>query len=113
MLTLKELENRMYLDKTCMYFTYNLRNEKKEVLQRFEFFRSAENENQWNMRVIIERTRDADSQVYNFNYIMPNSKAPLSLICAVGLRYFELYLKEEIQTKSDYDFLISDVIRGM
>lgn len=113
MLTLKELENRMYLDKTCMYFTYNLRNEKKEVLQRFEFFRSAENESQWNMRVIIERTRDADSQVYNFNYIMPNSKASLCLICAVGLRYFDLYLKEEIQTKSDYDFLISDVIRGM
>lgn len=113
MLTLKDLENRIYTDKTCTEFTYFLKDEKQNKLLRFVFTRSAENEKAWNMNVVIERTRDADSQVYNFNYIMPNSKAPLSLICAVGLRYFDLYLKEEIQTKSDYDFLISDVIRGM
>ena len=37
MLTLKELENRMYLDKTCMYFTYNLRNEKKKCYRGLNF----------------------------------------------------------------------------
>lgn len=113
MLELRNLENRVYEDKTCIEFTYFLRDEKGNKLQRFDFFRNAENMSQWNMRVVIERTRDADSQVYNFDYIIPSSKAPLNLVCAIGLRYFVLYLKEEIQTKSDYDFLISDVIRGM
>lgn len=113
MLELKNLENRVYEGKTCVEFTYFLRDEKGNKLQRFTFVRDEVNERQWTMRVLIDRTCDADSQLYNFTYIIQGAKAPLNLICAVGLKYFVLCLREEIQTKSDYDFLISDAIRGM
>lgn len=113
MLELKNLENRVYEGKNCVEFTYFLRDEKGNKLQRFSFFRDEVDEKKWTMRVLIDRTGDADSQLYNFTYIIQSPKAPLNLVCAVGLKYFVLYLREEIQTKSDYDFLISDVIRGM
>ena len=32
---------------------------------------------------------------------------------ATGLKYFQLYLKEEIQTKSGYDFALGEILRGM
>lgn len=111
MLVLKDLENRKYIDKQCVAFTYASVNEKNEQL--FEARWILKGENEWNMQVVFDRTRDADSQVYNFGYVMPKGGLSLTLIAATGLKYFQLYLKEEIQTKQIIDFAIGDVTKDM
>lgn len=67
----------------------------------------------WNMRVVLMRTRDSDSQVYNIRYQMPRDGLPVELIAATGLKYFQLSLKEEIQTKSNIDFAIGELVKDM
>ena len=96
MLTLKDLDNRVYSGKICSEFSYILKDDKGKPKFRANFARGKE-ENEWQMRIVLDRTRDADSQVYTFRYIMPKSNLPLELIAATGLKYFQLYLKEEIQ----------------
>lgn len=112
MLELKDLENRIYSGKQCIGFDYFLKDEKGKPQFRANFTRGQE-ENEWQMRIVLDRTRDADSQVYRFDYIMPKSGLPLNLIAATGLKYFQLYLKEEIQTKTEYDFMLGEILRGM
>lgn len=112
MLTLKDLENRVYSGKKCVGFDYILKNE-KGVPQFEARFRPGAQDNEWAMTIVLPRTRDADSQVYNMGYIMPRANLPLELIAATGLKYFQLYLKEEIQTKSEYDFALGEILRGM
>lgn len=70
-------------------------------------------EGEWNMRVILPRTRDADSQVYIFCYQMPKDGLPVELVVATGLRYYQLYLQQEIQMKSNFDFVLGELLRGM
>lgn len=112
MLTLKDLENRVYSGKQCIGFDYMAKNEKAE--KQFEArFRAGTEKNEWNMQVVLDRTRDADCNVYNFGYIMPKSGLPLELIAATGLKYFQLYLKGEIELKMSYDFLIGEITKGM
>lgn len=112
MLTLKDLDNRVYSGKTCSEFSYSLKDEKGQTKLKANFWRGQE-QNEWQMRIVLDRTRDADSQVYTFGYIMPKSNLPLELIAATGLKYFQLLLKEEIQAKSEYDFALGDVLKGM
>ena len=112
MLTLKDLENRVYSGKQCIGFDYTVKNEKAE--KQFEVrFRTGAEKNEWNMQIVLGRTRDADCQVYNFGYIMPKAGLPLELIAATGLKYFQLYLKGEIEQKVSYDFLIGEITKGM
>lgn len=112
MITLKDLQNRIYSDKQCMGFDYIVKNEKDET--QFEArFRAGAEKNEWNVKIILDRTRDKDSDVYNFGYIMPKSGLPLELIAATGLKYYQLYLKEEIQQKVSYDFLLGEILKGM
>ena len=113
MLTLKDLDNRVYSGKICLEFSYILKDDKGKPKFRANFIRGQEDENGWQMCVVLDRTRDADSQVYIFRYIMPKLNLPLELIAATGLKYFQLYLKEEVQTKSEYDFMLGDVLKGM
>ena len=113
MIILGDLKNRVYSGKDCIEFTIDVNDEKDKELFRVYFRRNKKDVKQWNMQVVLERTRDADSQVYNFDYIMPKENLPLALICATGLRYFQMYLKEEIQRKSEYDFTLGEMIRGM
>lgn len=113
---LKDLVNRAYVGRQCTAFDYvlNIPNDTEEfkyVIVRFT--RAQTKETQWNMQVVIPRNRDSDSQVYNFGYIMPKNNLPLELICATGLKYFQLRLKSEIQYKSNLDFVIGDVTNGM
>lgn len=112
MIELKDLENRVYRNKSCTEFSYGIKNEKGEEILKARFIKGGLM-NQWNLRIVIDRTRDADSQVYNFGYVMPKSNLPLELIAATGLRYFQMYLKEEIQKKSELDFALGEVIKGM
>ena len=114
MLTLKDLENRVYSGKQCIRFEYTIKlddNNKKHAIARFE--RQLDNPTVWNMRIMFDRTRDKDSEVYNFGYVMPREGLPLELIAATGLRYFQLHIKEEIQAKSNIDFEIGKIIQGM
>ena len=115
MLKLKDLENRVYSGKACVGFDYVVKdeNEKNKKLFEARFRKVKEDEEHWNLLIVLDHTRDADSQVYNFDYIMPKTGLPLELIAATGLKYFQLYLKEEVQTKINYDFALGEVLKGM
>lgn len=111
MITLKDLQNRVYSGKQCVRFEYEFIVDKKRIIAYFD--RSVENETEWNMQIILGRTRDKDSEVYNFGYVMPRANLPLELIAATGLKYFQLYVKEEVQTKSNMDFELGTILQGM
>lgn len=115
MLKLKDLENRVYSGKACVGFDYIIKDENEKSKKLFEarFRKVKEDEEQWNLLIVLDHTRDADSQVYNFDYIMPKTGLPLELIAATGLKYFQLYLKEEVQIKINYDFALGEVLKGM
>lgn len=115
MLKLKDLQNRAYNGKLCIRFECRVPIDKeKSVLATFtREFGTQICSDMWNMQVIMGRTRDKDSEVYNFSYVMPKSNLPLELIAATGLRYFQLHIKEEIQFKSNLDFALGDVLSGM
>ena len=115
MIILKDLKQRIYNGKVCTYFEYEIEiNEDTKVIARFskKHYNTVEL-NQWNMQVVFNRTRDKDSEVYNFGYIMPKENLPLELIAATGLKYFQLYIKEEVQMKSSLDFTIGEITNGM
>lgn len=111
MIFLKDLTNRVYSGKECFRFDYEFIANEKRVVANFE--RNIENKAEWNMHIVFGRTRDKDSEVYNFGYIMPRGDLPLELIAATGLRYFQLYIQQEIQQKSNLDFVLSEITRGM
>lgn len=114
MLIFNDLKNRVYSGKQCTRFEYTIKldNENKNsIVARFE--RKLTNPTEWNMQIIFDRTRDKDSEVYNFGYIMPRDGLPLELIAATGLKYFQLHIKEEIQAKSNLDFELGNILQGM
>lgn len=117
MITLKDLQNRVYSGKECIRFEVEVAiNREHKILATFKrkiYPDRMDVPNEWTMQVILNRTRDKDSEVYNFGYIMPRNGLALELIAATGLRYFQLYLKEEIQMKTNLDFTIGEIIRGM
>lgn len=113
MITLKDLKNRVYSGKECVRFEYNIQIDKEhEILATFKKRQNIDS-TEWNMQIITNRTRDKDSEVYNFGYVMPRDNLPLELIAATGLKYFQLYIKEEIQTKSNLDFELGNILKGM
>lgn len=112
MLVFKDLQNKVYSGRKCVGFDYVHKNEKGEL--EFEArFKKGAFEKDWTMQVVLDRTRDADSQVYKFSYIMPKDNVPLELIAATGLKFFQLYLKEEVQKKIEFDFALGDILKGM
>lgn len=116
MLRLKDLQNRVYSGKQCVRFEVPVQvADNKYVLAQFVKVvqDDAANGNEWHMRVILNRTRDKDSEVYNFGYVMPRNNLPLELIAATGLRYFQMYLKEEVQSKTNMDFYLGSILEGM
>lgn len=112
MIRLKDLQNRVYSGKCCMRFEYEFDVSKEKTVCAV-FKRVSENANTWKMSIVFERTRDKDSEVYNFMYALPKDDVPLELVAAVGLRYFQLHIKEEVQMKSNMDFLIGEIIEGV
>lgn len=115
MLTLKDLLNRVYSGKQCTRFEVTIPvGDGNQQLAQFTRERREGYENSvWCMRVILERTRDKDSEVYTFEYVMPRDNLPLELIAATGLKYLQLYLKDEIQKKTEMEFSIGEIIQGM
>lgn len=113
MIKIKELECKSHIGKSCVGFIYNLKNEKGETVMTARYSRCSGETSVWVMSIIFERTRDADSQVYSFEYMMPRNNLPLELIAATGLKYFKEHLVQEAQRKMDLVFGLSDVLEGM
>lgn len=116
MLKLKDLELRSYLGKKCVGFNYTLKDDKEEKAFTATFTNTDQLSSQpkeWSMLIVLDRTRDADSQVYRFNYQMPKANLPLELIAVTGSKFFQLYLKEEIQSKVAMGFLLGEKLEGM
>lgn len=112
MLTQKDLECKEYKGKELIAFKYVQRD--KDGNKRWEAqYSKGEQPNEWNMAVVLGRTHDADSQVYNFGYIMPKSQLPIELVAATGLKYFQLYLKQELEQKIAMDFEIGEITDGV
>ena len=112
MIILSDLKNRVYSDKQCTRFECNImmdKDSKQEIVAVFKKVALTE----WRMQILIDGTRDKDTEVYNFSYIMPRSNLPLEIIAATGLKYFQLYIKEEVQAKSNLDFELGTILQGM
>ena len=112
MIRLKDLQNRDYSGKVCIRFEYVFYADDNNQI-RAVFKRELNNHKIWTMTIVLDRTRDKDSEVYNFAYELPKDDAPLELTAAIGLKYFQLYLKEEIQMKSAMDFNLGEIIDGV
>ena len=111
MIKQSDLVNRMNANGMCVDFDYIFDIDKTHVRCRF-----TRDENEpliWNLMVVLKRTRDADSQVYNFGYKLPKPGMNLTMVAAIGLKYFQLYLKEEVQLKSNMDFILGEITNGM
>ena len=117
MLKLKELVNRIYDGKECVRFEYEVldedgsKNPPSCFVARYQ--RSSEDAKQWKMQVVLPRDRDCDSQVYTFDYVLPKIGMELALIAAIGLKYFQLRLKEEVQQKSNWDIVLGSLLKDM
>ena len=61
MLTLKDLDNRVYSGKICSEFSYILKDDKGKPKFKANFTRGQE-ENEWQMRIVLDRTRDAEKR---------------------------------------------------
>ena len=112
MLTQKDIECKEYKGKELIAFKYVQRDRDGNKEWEAQYNRG-EQPNEWNMTVVLGRTRDADSQVYHFGYIMPKSKLPIELVAATGLKYFQLYLKQELEQKIAIDFEIGEITDGV
>ncbi len=115
MITRKDLTNRVYSDRDCIYFEYKIQVDKdKSITTRFskqQYHGAFPAE--WKAEILIDRTREKDTEVYNFNYVMPREGLPLELIAATGLKFFQLHIKEEVQLKSNLDFNLGNILAGM
>lgn len=109
---LKELTNRKYEDNDCIGFSYSVKEETSDTEIEFKFTRKTKSR-LWNMEVNLPRTINADMQCYVFPYEMPRDNMQLTLICATGLAYFQMYLKNEISFKSMIDFELGEITRNM
>lgn len=111
MIKQSDLVNRCNFGSICVDFDYILNIDKSRI--RFRYTRDKDQPLIWNMMVVIKRTRDADSQVYNFSYQLPKANMDLTMVAAIGLKYFQLHLKEEVQLKSNLDFTLGEITNGM
>lgn len=118
MLTLKDLSNRVYRDKQCIGFEYQIKDNDNTIgVCQFQMILTPDDDNpftsEWRMQVVNPRTRDKDAEVYVFGYVLPKVGLPLELIAATGLKYYQLHLKNEIQYKSNLDFILGDITKDV
>lgn len=118
MIRIKELTSRAYEERICTRFEYEVVDKESKDINGGKCFiaryvRSPDNDKQWTMQVVIPRDQDSDSQVYTISYIVPSRTIDLVMVAAIGLKYFQLKLKEEIQRKSEWDFAIGNIVKDM
>ena len=116
MIKLKDLEHREYENKKCTYFEYKCRTTDQTLkangddllfVARFEFVGN-DNIDIWDMQIVLPSKGIGETQVYYKSFALPKKDIGIGLVCATGLRYFQLHLKEEIQRKMLMDFAITD-----
>ncbi len=112
MIRLKDLQNRVYRGKSCVRFEYEFSVDENKTINAV-FRRHLEASKVWTMSVVLDRTRDKDAEVYNFMYELPKNDVNLELVAAIGLKYFQLYIKEEVQLKSNMDFALGEIVEGV
>lgn len=112
MIKQSDLVNRVAVNGICIDFDYYLEVDNGPRI-RYRFTRDKNQLYVWNMMVVINRTSDADSQVYNINYQLPKANMDLTMVAAIGLKYFQLYLKKEIQLKSNVEFALGEITANM
>lgn len=117
MIKLKDLEFRKYEGRKCVAFTYSIQIDKDTSIDaKFSLMPDKFSQypgREWNLSLIIPRSNFADSQVYGVNYVLPKEGMNLELIAATGLKYFQNYIKQEIQIKQSIDFILGDIVGGM
>lgn len=121
MIKLRELEHREYRNKKCIYFEYKCRTDDQTLktngddllfIARFEFV-GDDNIDIWDMQIVLPSKDMGETQVYNKSFALAKRGLGIDLVCATGLRYFQLCLKEEIQRKMLMDFAITDCAGDM
>lgn len=121
MIKLRELEHREYSNKKCTYFEYKCRTDEQTLkakgddllfIARFEFV-GDDNIDIWDMQIVLPNKDMQETQVYNKSFALPKKGVGIDLVCATGLRYYQLCLKEEIQRKMLMDFAITDCAGDM
>jgi len=119
MINAADLKNRENTEvrRICTRFEYTAQLQ-DNVRQRFVFTRQATDvpssaDKIWMMETYTPRTENKDTEHYYFTYVLPRAEMPLELVCATGLRYYQMYLKDEVQTKSDAEFELGQLIGDM
>lgn len=117
MIKLKELRNRKYNGKECVAFEYDVIDndlpQEQPLCFTAMFRRNGELKTLWTMQVVIPRDQSWDSQVYTIEYVLPKADMHLETVAAVGLKYFQMKLQEEIQKKSNWEFVIGFITNGL
>ena len=100
MIKRKDLINRVYSGRECIAFDFILYDnstvKEKQFLARFE--RNTKYEKVW--------------KVYAIEFLTCGNDTPLESIAYAGLKNFQLVIEAEIQKKSQFDFLLSDLLRS-
>lgn len=116
MIELKDLKNREVKDNETIKFDYDLEfqtNDQGKLKIPFTFERVMESTgNEWKILVRLKPTQEKESQIYEFNYMLPKQNVQLVLVTATGLRLFQMILQEEIQDKHLIDFEIGNLIQS-
>lgn len=108
---LNDLQNRIYKEKECTRFEYDIIGEQPEDNVTARFKRVDGAINTWNMQVVMEGTGYRESQVYSFSIEMPRRDASIILVCETGIRMLQMILKDEVQKKSALDFTIGQLVK--
>lgn len=115
MIEFKDLEDRRYEGRDCVAFTVRITELKEDgtELLNVRFTRHKNNRKLWCLFCTLDKTRVKDTDVYAIQYEMPKENMNLELIAASGLRLLGMEIKEEIQKKSELDFIIGEATSGM
>ena len=119
MIKMNELVEKVYINKVCVQFTYNVKDDDGNVIIRTVFKRRLDNDLDalanildWQVMVIFDRTENADTQFYYYYFTMPKVGMKLEQVAGFGLFVFQYGLKNEIQSKMIIDFAIGEAING-
>ena len=111
----KDIKLKEIKDKKCIAFVYDLFFDDGNGMMRC-FYHHVENrvkKNIWQVEVWDYSTSNKSDVIYRWTYEMPKSDMPLTMVCAFGLMRLQMQLKEEIQTKSELDFTIGEMLEGV
>lgn len=109
MITRKDLKDRLYVAEKCVGFTIyaQIGDNEKEVT-----FRKSK-DGCWGIFLYLDRDDIKDGEAYHVKYKLPTDSINLEMVAAIGIRYLQLKMKEEVQKKSEMDFQFGEMLVGM